>query len=227
MSLRCAFVACNRNPSRFRQDPSYIYRCENLAAAMQAAGHHVFLGHLRDLPLRPQFDVLLFHRPRYSLRLRLAVHAARRAGALVLADVDDLVFDERQAAFSPAVLNRQLPLQTVRRQYLAHYRALQLFDVIAVSTQPLVEAVARSFPGTRIRLLPNAVHYRWRTLSAPPSRSGPSARKVMTYLPGTASHDRDFAVMAEPIRIFLDRHPDVSLHVTGPIDFLSPRGRGR
>ena len=34
-----AFVACTRNRRLFRQDSSFIYRCENLGLALQAAGH--------------------------------------------------------------------------------------------------------------------------------------------------------------------------------------------
>lgn len=216
--LHFAFVACNRNAKLFRDEASFIYRCDNVAAGLQALGHRVSLLHLKSFPLRPRFDAVVFHRPRYSLRLRLAVRAARKAaGASVFADFDDLVFDEAYAEYSPAARNELLPLAKVKEQFRSHRRALELFDRVTVSTGPLSAHVREVLPAPTVTVLHNAVHRRWRTEpEQPPLDPG---CKIVTYLPGTRSHDRDFATVAEVLAAVLEKHPEVRLQVTGPLEF--------
>ncbi len=211
-------MANNRNPALFRQDASFVYRCENLAAALTAAGHQVSLLHLKSFPLRARFDAVIFHRPRYSLRLRLALRAARRAaGAAVFADFDDLVFDEAYAEFSPALSNGVLPLATVKAQFVSHRRALELFEHITVSTEPLRAHARERAPAAQVTVLHNAVYRRWREeLDQPAADPG---YKIITYLPGTRSHDRDFAQAAEALSAVLAKHPEARLQITGPLAF--------
>ncbi len=210
------FVACNRNATRFRGDPSYIHRCENLALALEAAGEGTDLVHLRSLGLSSRYAAALFHRPRQWLRLGLLRPLLGRRGTQLAADVDDLIFDEALAEFSPGVLNGLVPLDKTRRQFAANRRALSGFERITVSTQPLAEHVRRCFPQARVLVLPNTVHRRWRAET--PGEAMPDA-PVITYLPGTRSHDRDFSLYADGVAAFLADHPDARLEVTGPLHF--------
>jgi glycosyltransferase involved in cell wall biosynthesis len=223
--LHFAFVACNRNPALFQHDASYIYRCDNLSRALREGGHQVSLLHLTEFPFRHRFDVVVFHRPCYSLRLRLALAAARRRGAVAIADVDDLIFDDEFVEYSPAVRNSLLPLGAVRRQFSAHRRALALFDHITVSTEPLADLARRQFAAAQVVVIPNAVHHQWRSCTA--SSSASDSYKVITYLPGTRSHDRDFAQAAPALAELLARYPEVRLQVTGPLDFDLPARPGQ
>lgn len=215
--MRFAFVACNRNAARFRQDPSFIYRCENPAAALMAAGHEVVLLHVTAFPARPRFDGVIFHRPAYSMRLRLALLACRLAGVRVLADLDDLVADPFLAEMSPAVRNGILSLAVVRRQFARNASALALFPRITVSTEPLAGHVRAQFPDSGVAVVSNAVHRSWRKLGLP--SAGTPRERIITYLPGTRSHDRDFAQMADVMGVLLADHPELRLHVTGPLAF--------
>lgn len=219
-SLHFAFVACNRNAARFREDSSFIYRCENLAAALEGAGHRTTLLHLQALPLLHRFDVVIFHRPRWSLRLAAMIGLLRRRGTLLVADVDDLIFDERFAAVSPGVLNALVPLKETRKNFQASFRALSLFDRITVSTPPLADHVHSCFPHASVKIIPNAIHFSWRRRNKEEGEwTFPHGRPIITYFPGTRSHDRDFAVVAGVLSQFLGRHEDVRLHVTGPLQF--------
>ncbi|MGZ8226056.1 MAG: hypothetical protein ACXWT3_05385 [Methylococcaceae bacterium] len=226
-----AFVACNGNRYRFREDPSYIYRCENLGMALQALGYRVSLVHLTALSLIAPADVVVFHRPRYSLYLTLALYWLRRSGVTVVADVDDLVFDETLAEFSPGVINDLVPLRKTQAKFSANRQGMALFDAITVSTEPLQQHVNQRFPNARIAVLPNAVHQTWRQLQAN-ADSGLNddestiikENPIVTYFPGTRSHDRDFTVFAEGVWEFLSKYPDARLEVTGPLRFnLSAR----
>ena len=216
-ALRVAFVACNRNPARFREDPSFIYRCENLGLALQAAGHQVSWLHWTALRPAQRFDVVVFHRPRWSLRWRALMWWLRRCGTTLAADVDDLVFDAALAPHSPGVLNNQVPLKQTQRLFASHFQALACFDRLTVSTLPLSGHVREHFPLARVEVLPNAVHLAWRGVSS--GREKKDARPVVTYFPGTRSHDRDFAVFADGVARFLAVHPEARLEVTGPLQF--------
>lgn len=62
---RIDFVATNKKPALFRGDASFIYRCENLAMALQAAGHDARMGRIADY--RPSdARAVVFHRPQLS-----------------------------------------------------------------------------------------------------------------------------------------------------------------
>jgi hypothetical protein len=224
-ALRVAFVAGNRNPARFREDPSFVYRCENLGLALQAAGHQVHLLHWTALRPAQRFDVVVFHRPRWSLRWRTLLWWLHRCGTTLTADVDDLVFDVALAQYSPGVLNKQVPLQQTQRLFASHCRALACFQRLTVSTLPLAGHVRERFPLARVVVLPNAVHQAWRGGAADPETNG--SRPVVTYLSGTRSHDRDFALYADGVARFLAAHPAARLEVTGPLQFSLPARPGQ
>lgn len=218
-SLRIAFVACNKNPSRFREDPSYIYRSENLAAALERMGHKVVLLHVSRLARCGPVDVAVFHRPRLSWMLRVGMFLMRSRGVRMVADYDDLVFDPALAEHSPGVVNGLVSLMLTREMFAANLAALLRFDRVTVSTSPLIERVLTASPRAMVALIPNAVHFTWRSskLGTVPMDA---RQPVLTYMPGTRSHDRDFAVIAEPISYLLDRHPSLKLAVTGPLSFM-------
>lgn len=216
--LAIAFLACNKNPDRFREDPSFTYRCENLALALAAQGHEVTLSHLSRPGWGRRPDIVVFHRPQLSWRFWWVQRQLRGQGVRLVADVDDLVFDPALAHHSPAVLNRQLPLGTLRRRFWRHRQALRLFDRVTVSTQALAQALAAE-PGpggaARIFWLPNAVHRSWRTQAEPAAQD--RAEPVLRYLPGTRSHDRDFAQVAPLLSSLLRARPGLRLELVGPL----------
>ncbi len=214
--MQIAFLASNRNRKRFSTDPAFIYRCENLGHALRGCGHDVELGHVRGSRGKAA-DCVVVHRPRVSLALWHLLRRFRRSGAKLVADFDDLVFDERFARFSPAARNRNLPLWLLRKRFREHRVATRWFDHVTVSTDNLKDHVRRLFPGMAVTVLHNAVHWAWRNQGIPTPRV--DRRKTVAYLPGTRSHDRDFATIAGPLEHFLHAHPEVRLRVTGPLRF--------
>jgi len=215
--LRIAFVAGTRNPQLFQEDPSFIYRCQNLGLALQAMGHQVFWLHWSALRPGQNLDVAVFHRPRYSLVWRARLWWLRRQGTILVADVDDLIFDPELARYSPGVVNGLVPLPKTAQQFAIHRAALMCFDRVTVSTEPLAAQVRNQLTGAAVQVLPNAVHLSWLDAQAglPPRPYSP----VVTYFPGTRSHDRDFAVYAGGVANFLAAHGDARLEITGPLNF--------
>jgi glycosyltransferase involved in cell wall biosynthesis len=147
----------------------------------------------------------------------------RLRGVRVFAEFDDLVFNPEYSQFSPGVLNNVLSLKKTQKNYRAHQRALKLFDLITVSTEPLRDHLLALNSAKKVVVLPNAVHHRWRKqFDHLPVPVVDWSAPVITYLPGTRSHDRDFQVFAEGITKFLNDHPHVRLQVTGPLQFDLP-----
>lgn len=216
--LAIAFLACNKNAQRFREDASYAYRCDNLAHELAALGHQVVCTHVSQCPDQ-RFDWVVLHRPQLawhgSWRMRWLMRRLRTGGARVLADVDDLIFRPELAGLSPGVLNDLVSLRQTRARFAAHRAALRQVDAISVSTQVLADELA-DLPGARpVLVLPNSVHHAWRQLALPNS---PPAAPLIRYLPGTRSHDRDILQASAGLAQVLRAHPQVRLSVTGPLN---------
>nr|CAA6829789.1 MAG: Unknown protein [uncultured Thiotrichaceae bacterium] len=219
--MHIVFLACNKNAKLFRKDPSYIYRCENLGSALRQQGHDVEFIHLKHFRFSSP-DVVVFHRPRMSIRLRLLILWLKFKGVMVVAEFDDLVFDLDYAEFSPGVLNNVLSLDKTRGNYARQQDVLGLFDVFTVSTAPLQEHILVLRPERHVIVLSNAVHHTWRQKEVGVGRGVDWSHPTITYLPGTKSHDRDFRVFAKGLAKFLNDYPQVRLQVTGPLQFDLP-----
>ena len=217
---RLGIVANTKSASRFSLDPAFVYRCLNLTFTVKADLHGIWNGHIAHLPWWQPWNTVVFHRPRDTWRLRFLTAWLSRRGTRLVADFDDLVFDPSLARFSPGVLNGLVSLEATEAQFRSHQRAAARFDVITVSTEPLaVHAAAIPGSAARVVVVPNALHGSW--LDMPP-HPAPGPDPVLSYLPGTRSHDRDFASVADGLSGVLQRHPRARLSVTGPLSFQLP-----
>lgn len=212
--LRFAFIACNKNPQRYMQDPSFIYRCDNLALALADLGHQADLLHYTQLSRKAQYDVVVFHRPGYRFGFNWLIKRLRKQGSLVMADIDDLIFHPDWATVSPGVMNQLVSYEQTKKNFAANAKALALFEHISTSTAPLAEKLQQQQPSARVLQLPNTVHQSWYQHDAPPAERA----LRLTYFPGTRSHDRDFATIAAPLAEFLHQQPNVELHITGVLN---------
>jgi hypothetical protein len=219
--LAIAFLACNKNADRFREDASYAYRCDNLAHELAALGHRVVCSHISRCPDQA-FDWVVLHRPQLARfsgwHTRWTLRRLRARGAGLIADLDDLIFRPELAGLSPGVLNDLVGLGQTRARFAAHRAALQQVDAISVSTQPLADELADLQLAVPVLILPNSVHHSWRGLPAP---SAAATAPVIRYLPGTRSHDRDILQASEGLAEVLRAHPQVRLRVTGPLTLPS------
>jgi glycosyltransferase involved in cell wall biosynthesis len=223
--LAIAFLACNKNADRFREDASFAYRCDNLAHDLSMLGHQVVCAHVSRCPDQA-FDWVVLHRPLFGWRMRWWMRRLRARGARLLADVDDLIFHPELAGLSPGVLNDLVSLRQTRARFAAHRAALMRVDAISVSTQVLADELA-ALPGAPpVLVLPNTVHHAWRGLPAPPTPACPPA-PLIRYLPGTRSHDRDILQASAGLAQVLRAHPQVRLSVTGPLTLPAGLPRGQ
>lgn len=213
--MRIAFLGFNKVPHKVFGDASYIYRALNLGHSLRERGHVVWLGHMRHFNPFSAWDVVVLHRPVESLYLHLLRMLLKRRRVLLLADVDDLIFDSTKAACSPAVVNEMQAVDTVRKRYMLNAKALAGVDGVTVSTRSLYERMHAQWQSQPLLLAPNSVHHSWLNMPLQPRSEFP----VLTYNPGTRSHDRDFALVLPALVAVMAAREDVHLRITGPLEF--------
>lgn len=212
--MTISFVSFSAKPEFFLDDPSFRYRCDNLAYALREQGIKSRLEHIESFTATADLSHVVFHRPRYSSRFRRIVRQLENQGITVIADFDDLIFDPTYLEFSPAVLNNVQPRRNIKRRLLSHFEALQHIRNVTVSTSELGRFVRATFPDVKICVLQNYMHYDWPYKAVQPNAN---KRKVLTYFPGTRSHDRDFWQVEDIIAYFLNKNSDVQLLIIGPL----------
>jgi glycosyltransferase involved in cell wall biosynthesis len=211
--LRIAFVSAHPSVRRFRKDGSFIYRCENLSLALAAMGHKVSLLHISALLFRTDFDIVVFMRPVRSWLFDHAVRRLRARGALLIGDVDDLIFDPECAQFRPSVKNRLADLARTRDKFMLHAQALEQMDKVQFATSELARRYLAIYPDAECTVIPNAAHRSWSGIAPV---AGEAARCI-SYLSGTRTHDRDLALVTPVLERLLQRHADLVLQVVGPV----------
>ena len=217
LNLKFLFLSHAKNPKLFTSDPSFRYRCMNLAGRLEKSkADYVHVSKM----LWRFGGVVSFHRPDNGAIFQKIFLRQKCLGSRLVADCDDLVFDPDLAEFSPGVRNGVVALDKTREMFSENQKAFAKFSILTTSTEPLAEEMRRVFPNARVGVVPNAIYHGWLGMAEPPH----PRPKILTYLPGTRSHDRDFQLIASVLEELLHRHPEVRLHVTGPLVFqLSAR----
>ncbi len=212
-----------------KAENSRRYRIENRLERLPRA--RSFVGRWLPADLLEDVHTVIVLRPYLDRSTREQLDALRRRGIRLVADFDDLLFDCPLSDFPPAEKLFHRPRMALR---LRAYRAgLGAFDAFTCSTEPIAEALRRLRPDAPVRTVPNVPSPCW--IERGWDRYGhlawrPGDPKVMRYLPGSPSHDRDFAVVEDVLAEFMRAHADVELEVVGYLKFRRskfPRDRVR
>jgi glycosyltransferase involved in cell wall biosynthesis len=207
-----AILAFSKNKKLYQRDPSFIYRCMNLASSLEKKNALNFIGHFKDYKINKNTQYILLHRPIYSLSLEFFVRRMKQKGIKVIADVDDLIIHPDFSEYSPAVVNNILSNKKISQRFLKNFKALKLCDHIICSTEQLKAHLNQYFMDTPVTVLYNCIYHSW----GKANRSASPIKKV-TYFSGTNSHDRDFALIKEPLEAFFNETPSAQLDIIGPL----------
>ena len=203
--------------------PSHIYRVDHQVQALRASGISADWFPIQEITRRQTVivlaDVVVLFRVAWSDEIAVVIESARRAGARIVYDTDDYVFD-------PAIANekyvdgiRFLPATDVDLYHegVRRYRAALLgSDECILSTRYLAEEAAR---------LGRHAHYLFNGFDDEKLRVCEAARKAretarekylrIGYASGTLTHQKDFAVVVPALVRLLHERPDVVLTIVG------------
>ncbi|MCA9257459.1 MAG: glycosyltransferase, partial [Phycisphaerales bacterium] len=205
-----------------RHDAPYRYRCVIPCLHLRAEGIGADILHVRD-PRLPSclvhYAVVVLFRLPYSPRVADIITAARAAGARVVFDIDDLVFDPdavRQLPFlatAPGIVRAQYETASERL-----FRTFNACDAFVGATQALarhakaLEKPAHVYPNL---LHPQLVETGRRIRSM---RHRLQRYPIISYFSGSATHDQDFAMVLPAIRRVMSVRHDARLLLCGFLD---------
>ncbi len=200
---------------------THLYRCVHLAEQLTALGHEASIAEWFDDtrvdPMQAEgYDAIFLYRLPMSPALARLIENAQSAGTPVIFDTDDLIF-EPDLVHTQRGVDRLSPEEQEQhtegvRRYL---QTLGSCDVVTVATPFLAELAAQR--GKPVFVHRNALGREMlKVANHLPARSE-SARVVIGYGSGTATHDADFLETAGALRTILHRFPDVELWVVGPL----------
>ena len=203
------------------------YRIANRLEQMPRARAHVG----RTLPASALAGVhtVIALRPHLDALGRYQVERLRAMSVRVIADYDDLLFACPLDAFPRSDAWYRRP--GIARRLRGYRESLAYFDAFTASTLPIAEALRIARPDAEICVVPNRPSPSWvaRGRARYQDRAwAPKERKVLRYLPGSPSHDHDFAVIEDALVDFLRDRDDVDLEIVGFLKFNRrrfPRGR--
>lgn len=196
------------------------YRCQHLAEQLDLLGLSTSVEEfVRGEPCPVGACALLvLHRVPLDGFLRREIARARRAGAVILADTDDLVFEPRAAL----EFSRSIGDSFVRRTMFVE--DVRCFCATVLASDGAL--VSTRFLADRIEALGRPAWIHRNAFSAEMARSAERALAVrreggpvvIGYASGTPTHARDFALVAPVLSEILDCHPEVEVRVVGHLD---------
>lgn len=199
------------------------YRVFRIANGLAQEGWNVRCANGEDLlslmqeDIRPRFAI--FHRAPYWSPFIEFVQKLRARGAIIVYDIDDLVFDESVIPFIDGY--RLLP-DDAKQGFLNGLRAYRNFilnaDMCTSTTGFLVDEIQKlGTPTFRVR---NAISVK--NISSFEEinyqRKGRPSPFVVGYYSGTKTHQADFTVAAPALIQFMHENPDVVFRIVGDFD---------
>lgn len=199
------------------------YRVFRIADGLSREGWNVRCAKGEDLfsllseDVRPR--IAIFHRAPYWPPYTEFVEKLRASQALIVFDIDDLVFDESVIPYIDGF--RHLGEED-KQGFLNGLRAYRNFilnaDMCTSTTGFLVDEMRKL--GKKTYLVPNAISNENINLfdSIQYNRRGRPKPFVVGYYSGTKTHQADFAVAAPALIQFMQENADVVFRIVGEFD---------
>ena len=232
--MNILYLSNTRFASTPFRDASTRYRCYNFAEALCDRQHVVDVGvtDIIDTQIIERYDVVVVLRPSFDRKLVSIANICNSNNIVFVADFDDLIFDPAMASHSPVVKNSQASEEQVENIFRKHKGSLQLFDKFTVATAELAERLKSVTPNADILHLPNGLSefsnkYNNHLLNEKSENRVAQLTNInsglvsgdITYLPGTRSHDHDFANAQNSLSEIVNSRSDCRLNIIGALQF--------
>ncbi|EGO6606623.1 glycosyltransferase [Escherichia coli] len=216
--MKVLYVTNSARRERPYLDAAVRYRCYNFAEVLRADRNLVNVIHLGDLKMDyiSYFDVIVFHKPPFTKNLQAAIAFGEKLKKIIIADYDDLIFDEKNALFSSLYLNGRATEKEAISIFNRNHKALNLFNKITVSTYPLRDEVLHSNPDANVKVIHNGLSQIWVDRAREDILSNP-VPGLIGYFSGTSSHNHDWQMVEDLLAEFLNKEKKAKLRVVGPL----------
>jgi glycosyltransferase involved in cell wall biosynthesis len=220
---------------------TFRYRAHNMAQVLNeqpqevsaAYFFHADLTHIDDIAASA--DMLVVCRARYEYQVARLIEHFKKQGKKVLFDMDDLAFNTDYAHLLMQSLDVNFDDPAVWDNWFAYISRLgQTMRMChgAIATSSLLAQRITEFAGFDARIAPNFLNREQTTISntviqakqALANQRPATQRDALYfgYFSGTASHNRDFALIGHALKELLETHPQWRLVLVGHIDPPSP-----
>ena len=223
--MKILYVSNTGRVDRPYLDPSVRYRCYNNAEELVRLGFLVDVVSFQKFTLKmtENYDLYIFHRPPYNEKLFSALEILEKRNVSFFADYDDLIFNDKYALVSPIYKQGRVEKDECINIFTRNYKSLLLFNNVLTSTEFLATKVRESNPNASTYVLPNGLSTNVLTqikLNHHKYLKPKQVRKTISYLSGTASHNKDFAEIESALAELTNKYSDkVNLIIVGPLDF--------
>jgi glycosyltransferase involved in cell wall biosynthesis/SAM-dependent methyltransferase len=176
-------------------------------------------GRLRELEAA---DAVIIWRAAWDEQVSMGVDAARRGGAKIVFDVDDLMFDPDLARLDviDGIRTQGLREEAVRQYYCRVRSTMSAADLCLATTDELAAHMRNALKPTVI--LANGFDNSTLTASRLAARrrlaAKPDGLVRIGYAGGTRTHQRDFALCASAIGEIIREHPECRLVAFRSVD---------
>ncbi len=200
--------------------PGHVYRVERLAEALSALGwcwSIVPVSSLRDLATGSldQLDLVWIWRAGHDEALERLVVTCKERGALILYDLDDLMFEPElaKAEVIDAIRSGKYCTKQVAKHYTLIRRAMLLADALTAATKPLAAAMREHF--RPVFVIPNTFdRSTWSTSIVETAKAkAQQGSKIVRigYASGTLTHQKDFQRASVGVAACLRANPHARL----------------
>lgn len=201
------------------ETPGHAYRVKMMAEAFTAGGCEVcVIGPAQAGTVLPVFErdsVLIIWRAPWDKKIAALTDAARHAGAKIVFDVDDLMFDPKLAKIEviDGIRTQGLQEDGIAEFYRRVRHTLRVADFCTCPTRTLATAMRRHH--RPVTVLPNgfdeATLIRSRKAATSRCAQPRDGRIRLGYAGGSRTHQRDFARAAGAVARVLREHPECLL----------------
>lgn len=197
------------------------YRTVHSYEQLRLLGVDVKLSHISDPHLRQKArraEIVIIHRSPWDRQVAWLVNEIRSRRGFLIQDTDDLIFDAQAFQFidSPDFadpVRASLYQEDLRR----NRQTLDACSAVTASTEFLAEHVRGLNKPAWVHR--NAFSIEMLALSEVAyQKRGQYSNITIGYASGTPTHNRDFALVKPALQTILQRHPQVELHLLGPLD---------
>ncbi|MGQ0503820.1 MAG: methyltransferase domain-containing protein, partial [Myxococcaceae bacterium] len=217
--LRVLYVAS-------RESASYRYRVLNACQQLREAGivaNIAQVGTPELLEQIPQYSLIVLFRLDWNVQVQKIVQTARKAGAGLAFDIDDLIFHPGSEKLIP-FLSRltEHEISTYRGQFPALRNTLEQADFTIASTPTIARYVEDL--GKTALVHPNLLSRTHINVARAIYTMRPVLQRIpfIGYMSGSNTHDGDFARTTDALVEVLRQRQELSLLLCGPVELPKP-----